>query len=128
MALARASGRDRLASAIIEHIADVHMTGHPIKRLPGNVNLRVDYVEGESILLNLDIEGICASSGSACTSSSLDPSHVMLALGVPPDQARSTIRFTLGRMNTDEEIDHVMVTLPKIVQRLRSMSPLIKHS
>ncbi len=120
--------RDRLTSGIIERIDDVYMTGHPVKRLPNNVNLRVGYVEGESILLNLDIEGICASSGSACTSSSLDPSHVMLALGVPPDQARSTIRFTLGRMNTDEEIDHVMETLPKIVQRLRSMSPLIKHS
>jgi len=120
--------RDKLISGIFERIDNVYMTGHPIKRLPNNVNLRVDYVEGESILLNLDIEGICASSGSACTSSSLDPSHVMLALGVPHDQARSTIRFTLGRMNTDEEIDHVLVTFPKIVQRLRSMSPLIKRS
>ncbi|MFC1998234.1 cysteine desulfurase NifS [Chloroflexota bacterium] len=118
--------RDKLAGGIFERIGDVHMTGHPSKRLPGNVNLRVDYVEGESILLNLDIEGICASSGSACTSSSLNPSHVMLALGVPPDQARSTIRFTLGRINTDEEIDRVLDVLPKIVTRLRSMSPLIK--
>jgi cysteine desulfurase len=118
--------RDKLAGGIFERIGDVYMTGHPSKRLPGNVNLRVDYVEGESILLNLDIEGICASSGSACTSSSLDPSHVMLALGVPPDQARSTIRFTLGRINTDEEINRVLDVLPKIVTRLRSMSPLIK--
>jgi len=120
--------RDKLTSGIFERITDVYMTGHPVKRLPNNVNLRVDYVEGESILLNLDIEGICASSGSACTSSSLDPSHVMLALGVPPDQARSTIRFTLGRMTTDEEIDHVLETFPKIAERLRSMSPLIKRS
>jgi len=120
--------RDKLVSGIIKSIEDVHMTGHPTKRLPNNVNLRVDYVEGESILLNLDIEGICASSGSACTSSSLDPSHVMLALGVPPDQARSTIRFTLGRMNTDEEVVRILDVLPKIVQRLRSMSPLIKRS
>ena len=120
--------RDKLTSGIFERIDEVYMTGHPAKRLPNNVNLRIDYVEGESILLNLDMEGICASSGSACTSSSLDPSHVMLALGVPHDQARSTIRFTLGRMNTDEEIDRVLVTFPKIVQRLRSMSPLIKRS
>ena len=120
--------RDKLTSGIFERIDDVYMTGHPIKRLPNNVDLRVDYVEGESILLNLDIEGICASSGSACTSSSLDPSHVILALGVPPDQARSTIRFTLGRMTTDEEIDRVLETFPRITERLRSMSPLIKRS
>jgi len=120
--------RDKLISGIFKHIDDVYMTGHPVKRLPNNVNLRVDYVEGESTLLNLDIEGICASSGSACTSSSLDPSHVMLALGVPHDQARSTIRFTLGRMTTKEEIERVLDVLPRIVTRLRSMSPLVKRT
>jgi cysteine desulfurase len=120
--------RDKLISGISQRIDDIYLTGHPTKRLPNNVNMRIDYVEGESILLNLDIEGICASSGSACTSSSLDPSHVMLALGVPHDQARSTIRFSLGRMTTEEEIKRVLDILPKIVQRLRSMSPLIKRS
>jgi cysteine desulfurase len=120
--------RDRLIAGISEHIEDTHLMGHPLRRLPNNVNMRIDYVEGESILLNLDIEGICASSGSACTSASLDPSHVMLALNVPHDQARSTIRFTLGRMTSEQEIDHVLERLPVIVKRLRSMSPLIKRS
>jgi cysteine desulfurase len=82
------------------------------------------YIEGESLLLNLDLEGIAVSSGSACTSGSLDPSHVLLAMGIPPEIAQSSIRFSLGWNNTEEDVDYVIEVLPKIVQRLRDISPL----
>ena len=118
--------RDKLIRGISESIDNTGLNGHPKERLPNNVNMCIDYVEGESILLNLDLEGICASSGSACTASSLDPSHVLLALGMPSEKARSAIRFTLGRQNTDEDIDRVLDILPRVVARLRSLSPLIK--
>ena len=118
--------RDRLINSILEQIDGVRLNGHPRNRLPNNVNVSVDYVEGESMLLNLDLENICASTGSACSSSSLEASHVLLALGLPHEQAHSSLRFTVGKWTTEEDIDHVLEVLPRIVARLRAMSPLLK--
>ena len=89
--------RDQLIKGLLEQIDHTRLNGHPVKRLPNNVNVSVDFVEGESMLLNLDLEGICASTGSACSSSSLEPSHVLLALGLSPEQAHGSLRFSLGK-------------------------------
>jgi cysteine desulfurase len=118
--------RDQLINGLLERIDHIRLNGHPINRLPNNVNISVDYVEGESMLLSLDLEGICASTGSACSSSSLEPSHVLLALGLSPEQAHGSLRFSLGRWTTEEEISRVLEVLPKIVAKLRAMSPLLK--
>ncbi len=118
--------RDRLINNILEQIDGVRLNGHPTKRLPNNVNVSVDYVEGESMLLNLDLENICASTGSACSSSSLEASHVLLALGLGHEQAHGSLRFTIGKWTTEEDIDRVMEVLPRIVTKLRAMSPLLK--
>ncbi len=120
--------RDRLIQGLLENLDHVHLNGHPFRRLPNNVNVSVDFVEGESMLLNLDLENICASTGSACSSSSLEPSHVLRALGLPPEQAHGSLRFTLGRENTADEVDLVVEVLSRIVTRLRAMSPLFKNS
>ncbi|MGI6037159.1 MAG: cysteine desulfurase NifS [Limnochordia bacterium] len=116
--------RDRLWRGIQERIDHVRLNGHPTKRLANNVNVCFEYIEGESLLLNLDMQGIAASSGSACTSGSLEPSHVLLAIGLPHELAHGSLRLTLGRENTEEEIDRVLEVLPGIVQKLRDMSPL----
>ncbi|CAA7601544.1 cysteine desulfurase [Acididesulfobacillus acetoxydans] len=117
--------RDRLMDGILERIDFVKVNGpRGAKRLPNNVNVSVQYVEGESLLLSLDMVGIAASSGSACTSGSLDPSHVLLAMGMPHEIAHGSLRFSLGRQNTEEDVDYVLEQLPKIVERLRRMSPL----
>ncbi len=118
--------RDQLINGLLEQIDPAYLNGHPWIRLPNNVNLSVDFIEGESMLLNLDLEGICVSTGSACSSSSLEPSHVLLALGIPPEQAHSSLRFTLGRWTTQEEIERVLEVFPRIVAKLRAMSPLLK--
>jgi len=118
--------RDKLIKVLMEKIDHVHLNGHPTRRLPNNVNVSVDFVEGESMLLNLDLEGICASTGSACSSASLEPSHVLLALGLSPEQAHGSLRFTLGRENSEEDMKRVLKVLPGIVARLRAMSPLLK--
>lgn len=116
--------RDYLIDGIEARIPYCRLNGHREKRLPNNVNISFDFIEGESLLLLLDMEGIAASSGSACTSGSLDPSHVLLALGLPHEQAHGSIRFTLGEHNTREEMDVVLEKLPLFVEKLRSMSPL----
>ncbi|MEN6594858.1 MAG: cysteine desulfurase NifS [Clostridiaceae bacterium] len=116
--------RDKLMAGIPAAIADVKLNGHPTKRLPNNVNYSIRFIEGESILLMLDINGIAASSGSACTSGSLDPSHVLLAMGLPHEVAHGSLRLTLSEFTTEDEIDYVLDLLPQIVQRLRDMSPL----
>ena len=116
--------RDRIINEIIENIPYVRLNGHPTERLPGNVNLSFEYIEGESLLLSLDLKGIAASSGSACTSGSLDPSHVLLAIGLTHEIAHGSLRITLGYENTDDEIDYLFSVLPEIVTRLRNMSPL----
>ncbi|MFC2013958.1 cysteine desulfurase NifS [Chloroflexota bacterium] len=118
--------RNQLIKGILEQIDHTHLNGHPVKRLPNNVNISVNYVEGESMLLNLDLDGICASTGSACSSSSLEPSYVLLALRLPPEQAHGSLRFSLGKWTTEEEIERVLEVLPKVVAKLRAMSPLLK--
>jgi len=118
--------RDKLIEGLVGKLDHIRLNGHPTRRLPNNVNLSVDFVEGESMLLNLDLEGICASTGSACSSASLEPSHVLLALGLPAEQAHGSLRFTLGRENTEADVERVLDVLPGIVARLRAMSPLLK--
>lgn len=116
--------RDRLIEGVEATIPEVKLNGHRTKRLPNNVNFSIKYIEGESILLMLDMAGIAASSGSACTSGSLDPSHVLLALGLTHEVAHGSVRMTLGDDTTDEDIDYVLETLPKVAHRLRAMSPI----
>jgi len=116
--------RDRLINKILDRIDYVRLNGHPTNRLPGNVNVCFEFIEGESLLLSLDMEGIAASSGSACTSGSLEPSHVLLAIGLPHEIAHGSLRLSLGDFNTEEEIDYVVDKLVEIVSRLRAMSPL----
>jgi cysteine desulfurase len=116
--------RDRLISELLARIPDSRLNGHPTVRLPNNVNISFDYVEGESLLLNLDFEGICASTGSACSSSSLQPSHVLLACGKIAEEAHGSLRFSLGKFSEAEDIDIVVEALPRIVKKLRAMSPL----
>lgn len=116
--------RDRLEQGILERIPEVFVNGHPEKRLFNTLNCCLKGIEGESILLNLDFEGICASSGSACTSGSLDPSHVLLAIDLPHEIAHGSLRLSLNKFNTDEDVDKVLEVLPRITERLRSMSPI----
>ncbi|TET15395.1 MAG: aminotransferase class V-fold PLP-dependent enzyme, partial [Dehalococcoidia bacterium] len=118
--------RDQLIEGLRERIDGMQLNGHPGKRLPNNVDVSIQFVEGESMLLRLDMEGIAASTGSACSSSTLAPSHVLLALGLLPEQAHGSLRFTLGRETTKEEIGRVLEVLPPIVAKLRSMSPLLR--
>ena len=116
--------RDKVITNILENVDYARLNGHLTDRLPGNVNISFEFIEGESMLLLLDSHGICASSGSACTSGSLDPSHVLLAIGLPHEKAHGSLRITLGHQNTEEEVDKLLEVLPPIVQRLRDMSPL----
>jgi cysteine desulfurase len=116
--------RDKLIEGILRQIPDVILNGHPVLRLPHNVNVSIKYLEGESILLNLDRMGVAASSGSACTSGSLEPSHVLLAMGLTHETAHGPLRFALGMSNTEEDIDYVLEVLPPIVEKLRAMSPI----
>jgi cysteine desulfurase len=116
--------RDKLIEGLLNEIPDVVLNGHPVLRLPHNVNVSVKYLEGESILLNLDRMGVAASSGSACTSGSLEPSHVLLAMGLSHETTHGSLRFSLGMSNTEEDINYVLEILPPIVEKLRAMSPL----
>jgi len=120
--------RDRLYKGLNRRIDEIFFNGHPQNRLPGILNICIKYVEGESMLINLDLEGVCASSGSACTSSSLEPSHVLLAMGIPPEVAHGSLRFSLGRDTTEGDIDRVIEVLPPIVEKLRVMSPFGKKA
>ena len=121
----RISGlRDRLVTELLARIPDSTLNGHPTDRLPNNANISFKYVEGESLVLHLDFEGIFVSTGSACSSSSLEPSHVLLACGRLAEDAHGSVRFSLGKFNNDEDIDRVIETLPGIVKKLRAMSPL----
>jgi len=118
--------RNKLCSGIGEKIDHVHLNGHPGKRLPNTLNMSFEFIEGESIILSLDMKGIAVSSGSACTSGSLEPSHVLKAMGVDPAIAQGSIRFSLGKDNTEEDINYVLEVLPEIIARLRAMSPLYR--
>ncbi len=116
--------RDRIIKEVMSKIPEVRLNGHPTKRLPNNTNFSVKYIEGESMILHLDMLGIAASTGSACTSGSLEPSHVLLAIGLSHELAHGSLRITLGRWNTDSDIDYLLENLPKVVSTLRKMSPL----
>jgi cysteine desulfurase len=120
--------RDRLIEGILKSIEHTRLNGHPVMRLPNNVNVSVDYVEGESMLLNLDLAGICASTGSACSSEELEPSHVLVAMGLPLLQAHGSLRFSSGKWTVEEDINQVLNVFPGIVSKLRAMSPLAKGS
>jgi cysteine desulfurase len=119
--------RDRLLKGIRDTIPYSLLNGHAEKRLPGNLNVSFEFIEGESLLLLLDDAGICASTGSACTSGSLEPSHVLRAIGLPAEIAHGSLRLTLGNENSMEDVDYVLEVLPKVVDRLREMSPLYQQ-
>jgi cysteine desulfurase len=114
--------RDRLREGLLARVPDVHVNGHPSDCLPGTVNISFDGAEGEAILLYLDLEGIAVSTGSACSSGSLEPSHVLLATGLAAERAHGSIRFSLGRENSDADVDHVLDRLPKVIAKIRGMS------
>lgn len=116
--------RDRLLKGIMGKIPNTKLNGHPVNRLPGNINISFEFIEGESLLLLLDHAGVSGSTGSACSSGSLDPSHVLLAIGLPHEMAHGSLRLSLGDLTLDSDIDYVLEVLPGIVQKLRDMSPL----
>ena len=116
--------RDKLIDGILAEIPEVRLNGHRTERLPNNVNVSIRYIEGEAMLLRLDLAGIAGSSGSACTSGSLDPSHVLLAIGLPHEIAHGSLRLSLGTDTTEEQVDEVLRVLPGIVKDLRAMSVL----
>ena len=120
--------RDRLIKGVLATISHTRLNGHPEKRLAGNFNVSFEFIEGESMLLWLDDEGICASTGSACTSGSLEPSHVLLATGLPVEISHGSLRLSLGDANTEKDVDFVLEVLPKVVKKLRDMSPLFVKS
>jgi cysteine desulfurase len=123
-AVREAALRDRLWAGLSANIESIYLNGDMTHRLPGNLNVRLDGIEGESMILMLDMEGICVSSGSACTTGSLEPSHVLLALGIPAEHAHGSLRVTLGRSTTAADVDHFIEVFPPIVARLREMSPI----
>ncbi|MFW9897173.1 MAG: cysteine desulfurase family protein [Candidatus Thorarchaeota archaeon] len=118
--------RDKIINWVTENIEDSFLNGHPTKRLPNNVNLGFKYIEGESIVLDMDMEGIGTSTGSACSSASLEPSHVLLAIGLRPEEAHGSLRVSLGRFTTKKDVDYFLEKLPPVIERLRKMSPLKK--
>lgn len=119
--------RDRTIKGILDRVPYARLNGHEKKRLPGSLNIGFEFIEGESILLLLDMKGIAASSGSACTSGSLDPSHVLLAIGLPHEKAHGSVRLSYSRYTTEEDVDYIIETLPPIIERLRAMSPLYEE-
>lgn len=116
--------RDKLIGTVLEKIPYSFLNGHPTKRLPNNANLRFSYIEGESLILGLDMYGIQVSSGSACTSKTLEPSHALMAIGLAHEEAHGSLVFTLGKQNSEEDVDYVTEVLPDVVKRLRALSPL----
>jgi cysteine desulfurase len=120
--------RDRFIRGILEKIEYTRLNGHPVQRLPNNINICVQYIEGEAMILRLDMSDIACSSGSACSSASMEPSHVLAAIGLPQEFAHGTLRFSLGKYTTGEDIDRVLAELPVIVEKLRSISPLYKKA
>ncbi len=120
--------RDRIIREVPQLVPECHLNGHPTKRLVNNANFRFDYIEGEALLLQLDLLGIEASTGSACSATSLEPSHVMLALGLTHEESHGTLRLTLGRENTEEDVDYFLTHIPGVVSKLREISPFSKDS
>lgn len=120
--------RDKIIKFVLENIEDTYLNGHPTQRLPNNINLGFKYIEGESMVLDLDTEGIASSTGSACSSKSLDPSHVLLAIGLKPAEAHGSLRITLGKFTSESDVNYLLEKLPPIVERLRKISPLRKKA
>jgi len=118
--------RDILIEGLVRKIEFTHLNGHPERRLPNNVNMSIEFVEGEASLASLDYEGICASTGSACSAESLEPSHVLTAMQIPPEEARCSLRFSLGKWTSESDIERVLHILPEIIVKLRAVSPLYK--
>ncbi len=118
--------RDKLIKGVLENIERSHLNGHPTKRLPNNTNFWFSFIEGESLVIQLDLQGISASTGSACSSAKLEPSHVLLAIGLKPYEAHGSLRLTLGRWTKEKDIEYVLKILPKIIKRLRKISPFKK--
>jgi cysteine desulfurase len=118
--------RDKIIKTVLENVDDTYLNGHPLQRLPNNVNLGFRYIEGESMVLDLDMEGIGTSTGSACSSKSLDPSHVLLAIGLKPEEAHGSLRISLGRFTREDDVNYFLEKLPPIIERLRKISPLKK--
>jgi cysteine desulfurase len=116
--------RDRIVAGIMDSVDRVHLNGHPTERLPNNAHFSFEAIEGEPVLLGLDFAGVFASSGSACSTASLEPSHVLLAIGRQADLAQGSLRITVGRENTHEDVDYVLATLPGLVHKLRAMPSL----
>jgi cysteine desulfurase len=116
--------RDSLIKQVLSSMDDAYLNGHPTQRLPNNANIRFSFVEGEAMLLSLDMMGIAVSTGSACSSKSLEPSHVLTAIHLAPEDSHGSMRITLGKDNTQEEVDYVAKSLVEVVERLRAMSPL----
>ncbi|MBU3904620.1 MAG: IscS subfamily cysteine desulfurase [Nanoarchaeota archaeon] len=117
--------RDELIKGLTK-IPNTRLNGHPKNRLPNNVNVAFDFIEGEGLVLHLDSKGICASTGSACSSTKLEPSHILTAIGLRPEQAHGSLRLTLGRFNTMKEVDYVLKVVPTMVEKLRKISPLVE--
>jgi len=115
--------RDEIIKGVLE-LDDTFLNGHPVERLPNNANLRFSFIEGEALVLGLDSKGVAASSGSACSSTAREPSHVLLAIGLIPEEARGSLRLSLGKYNTEEDVEYILQVLPEVVKRLRAMSPL----
>jgi cysteine desulfurase len=116
--------RDKLIHDVLDEVESSFLNGHPVKRLPNNANLRFSYIEGESLILGLDMLGIQVSSGSACTSKTLEPSHALLAIGLAHEEAHGSLVFTLGKQNSEEDVDYVVEVIPNVVKKLRALSPL----
>ena len=116
--------RDKLIQGVLEKVEYSFLNGHPVKRLPNNANIRFSYIEGESLILGLDMLGIQVSSGSACTSKTLEPSHVLLAIGLAHEEAHGSLVFTMGKQNLEEDVDYVVEVLPNVVKKLRALSPV----
>jgi cysteine desulfurase len=116
--------RDKLIKGLLESVPSSFLNGHPTQRLPNNANVRFSYIEGESLILSLDVLGVACSSGSACTSKTLEPSHVLIAIGMKHEDAHGSLVFTLGKQNSEEDAEYVVKALPDIVKRLRAISPL----
>ena len=120
--------RDKLIKGVQDSLDNVYLNGHPQVRLPNNVNMSFEFIESESLFVNLDLLGIACSSGSACTSDTAEPSHVLSAIGVPTVLARGSLRFSIGRWTTEENIDYLLSVLPDAVDKLRALSPLTKYN
>ena len=118
--------RDKLINGVLKKIPDSYLNGHPKKRLPNNTNFRFDYIEGEAIIMDLNSYGIAGSTGSACSSEKLEPSHVLLACGLRPEQVHGSLRLTIGRWTKKEDIDYLLKTLPKTIEKLRKLSPYVQ--